>query len=68
MLINWTRPLLILGTSGVIFHFYFIFRLIHVSKQNSPGWDAAIFGITSGAFLFACVQLKGRQAYHAFMG
>ena len=32
---------LFLGASGVIFHFYFIFDKIHLSKQNSPRWDAA---------------------------
>ena len=32
-----------------IFYFYFIFDDIHVSKQNSPGRDAAYCGVTSGA-------------------
>ena len=35
----------------------------HISKPNSPRWDAAIRGVTSGAILFAYVPLKGRQAY-----
>ena len=43
---------LILGASGVIFHFYFILDEIHVNKQNSPRWDAAFF---CGAILFAYV-------------
>ena len=34
-----------------------------LSKRNSPRWDAAFCGITSGAMLFAYVPLKGCQAY-----
>ena len=30
--------------------------LIHESKQNSPRWDAAFCGVTSGTILFAYVQ------------
>ena len=30
-----------LGALGVIFHFYFIFDKIYLSKQNSPRRDAA---------------------------
>ena len=33
------------------------------SKENSPRWDAAFCGVTSGGILFAYVPLKGRQAY-----
>ena len=47
--------ILFLGTSGVIFHFYLISNENHVSQQNSPRWDAAFCGVTSGAILFACV-------------
>ena len=33
-LINWTSPFSILGVSGALFHFLFLFRIdIHVSKQ-----------------------------------
>ena len=42
--------------------FFFIYILffdeIHVSKQNSPSWDAAYCGVTSGAILFAYVPKK----------
>ena len=31
------------------------------SKQNSPRWDAAFCGVTSGAILFAYVPRKRRQ-------
>ena len=53
ILIIWMSPLL--GALGVIFHFCFIFRLNHVSKHNSPRWDAASCGVTSGAIQFANV-------------
>ena len=56
-------PIFILGASGVIFHFISFFHEIHFSKQNSPIWDAALGGVTSGAILFACVPKKGRHAY-----
>ena len=35
----------------------------HISKQNSPRWDAAFCGVTSGAILFAYVPYVERQAY-----
>ena len=35
----------------------------HVSKQNSPRWDAAVRGVTSWAILFAYVPSQERQAY-----
>ena len=37
----------ILGASGVVFHFYFIFDENYVSKQNSPRLNAAYCGGTS---------------------
>ena len=40
----------ILGASGVISHFHFIFDESHLSKQNSPRWDATFCGDTSGLF------------------
>ena len=46
-------PLSFLRASGVIFHFISFSDKIHVSKQNSPTWDAASCGVTSGAILFA---------------
>ena len=30
----------------------------HVSKQNSPRWDAAFCGVTSGEILFAMSHKK----------
>ena len=38
--INWTSPFLILGVSGVLFHFYSIPKDIPVSKQWRPWLDA----------------------------
>ena len=61
--IIWMSPFSILGESGVIFHFYFIFIEIPVSKQYSPRWDATFCGVSSGAILFAYVLKIGRQAY-----
>ena len=42
------------------FFIFFIsfFDEISLCKQNSPRWDAAICGVTSGAILFAYVPLK----------
>ena len=34
------------GTAGVIIHFNSFFDENHVSKQNSPRWDAAFCGVT----------------------
>ena len=39
---------------GIRSNFSF-FDEIHVSKQNSPRWDAAFCSVTSGAILFAYV-------------
>ena len=44
-----------LGASGVLFHFISFSRKNHISKQNSPRWDAAKRGVTSGAIMFAYV-------------
>ena len=38
---NWMGTLSFLGAVGVIFTFISFFDEIHVSKQNSPRWDAA---------------------------
>ena len=54
---------LILGASGVIFHFYLLFDENRISKQKSPRWDAAFCGVISGAILIVYVPSKGRQAY-----
>ena len=59
----WMSSLSFLGASGVIFHFISFFDENQNCKQNSPRWDAAFCGVTSGAVLFAYVPLKGRQAY-----
>ena len=51
---------------GVMCDFYFFFSFldeISLCKQNSPRWEAAFCGVTSGAMLFAYVPQKGRQAY-----
>ena len=45
------------GASGAFFTFISFVDEIHVSKQNSPRWDTAFFGVTSGALLFAYVPL-----------
>ena len=44
-----------LGASGVIFHFISFSGNNHIGKQNSPRWDAAKRGVTSGAIMFAYV-------------
>ena len=62
IIIIWASLLSFLGAAGVIFNFYLTFDEIPVSKQNSPRWDAAFCGITSGAILFAYVPQKGHQA------
>ena len=44
--------------SGIRSNFSFFFSFFdenQVSKQNSPRWDAAFCGVTSGAILFAYV-------------
>ena len=58
-----------LGESTVIirnirsdFEFLFHFDVTPLSIQNSPRWDAAFCGVTSGAILFVCVLQKGHQA------
>ena len=60
--IIWASPLSFLGALCVILNFIQIFDEISLSKQNSPGWDAAFCGVTSGAMLFAYVPQKERQA------
>ena len=45
--------------SDFCFFFISFFDEFSLSKQNSPRWDAAFCGVTSGAILFA----YGRQAY-----
>ena len=39
----------------------FIFRGVSLCKQNSPRWDAAFCGVTSGAMLFAYVPQKDNR-------
>ena len=45
---HYDASILILGTTGIIFMFISSCDKIHVSKQNSPRWDAAFCGVTSG--------------------
>ena len=49
----------ILGESGVILNDYSFFYNFSLSKQNSPIWDAAFCGVTSGAMLFCLCPIKG---------
>ena len=59
---NLDESIFILG--ALVFSFFIaVFDEIHVSKQNSPRWDAAICGVTSGAILFGLCSIKVRQAY-----
>ena len=53
------------GHQESLFIFVSFFDEIHVSKLNSPRWEVALCGFTSGAILFAYVPLKGGQAYRA---
>ena len=47
---HWDESIFILrGTRSIFFIFISFFDEIHVSKQNSPRWDAAFCGVTSGA-------------------
>ena len=58
-----------LGESTLIFRgFRCDIKILHhfsmkFLQANRPKWDAAFCGITSEAMLFACVPLKGCQAY-----
>ena len=48
------ESIFILGVLGVYYSFLFhFFDEIPVRKQNSPRYDAAFCGVTSGAILFA---------------
>ena len=49
-----------LGASGVIFlsFLFHFFDECHVSKQNSPRWDAVFSGATFVAILFAYLPKK----------
>ena len=55
IIIDWMSPRSFLGASGMIFKFIPVYDEIPLIKQNSPRWDAAFCGITSGAILFANV-------------
>ena len=50
----------------MILNFYFIFYEIPISKQNSPRWDAAFCGVTSGAMVFAYVPQKRKPGLNEF--
>ena len=45
---------------NLIFSIKFLCKFL--CKQDSPRWDAAFCGVTSGAMLFVYVPQKGRQA------
>ena len=51
------------GVRSYFDFFILFFDEISLCKQNSPRWDAAYCGVTSGAILFAYVPHKERQAY-----
>ena len=50
--------LIILGASGVIFHFYFIFREKHVSKQKSPSGKQCFAASHLGIF---CLPMSHKK-------
>ena len=54
----WISPLSFVGTSGVIFHFNSFFDKIHVSKQNSPRWDASFAASHLGLF---CLPMSHKK-------
>ena len=62
ILIKWVSPFHFRGNRSFFFFFFFFFSFldeIHVSKQNSPRWDAAAFcGVTSGAILLPMSHKK----------
>ena len=64
ILIIWMIPFSFLGESGVFLHFIPFFDEIPVSIQNSPRWDAAFCGVTSGAIMFAHVPYKRTTGIH----
>ena len=51
------------GNRISFFIFVSCFDENHVSKQNSPRWEAEFCDVTSWAILFAFVALKGHTAY-----
>ena len=60
IIINWVSPLSFLGASEVIFlNSIQFFNENSISKHNSPRWDAAFCGVTSGVIMFAYVPIKG---------
>ena len=69
IIINWVSSLSLLGVLGLFFILFFsqFFDDNYLSKQNSPRWDAAFCGVTSGAILFANVPLKGTPGLNELM-
>ena len=63
IIINWVSSLSFLGVLGVFFYFLSHFFDEISMQQNSPRWDDAFCGFTSGAILFDDVPQKGRQSY-----
>ena len=51
-------PLSFVGVSGVILNFIQFFDKSSLSKQNSPRWDAAFCGVSSGSIVCLC-PIKG---------
>ena len=56
--------ILISPASGVIFKFCLIVDENSLSKQNSPRWDAAFCGVTSGAILFCMSLIRDARLNH----
>ena len=56
ILIILMSPLPFLGVSGLFFIFISFFDEIQNSEQNSPRWDAAYCGVTSGPILLAYIK------------
>ena len=54
----WKSPLSFLGALGVIFIFIPFSDYFSLSKQNSPRWDAAFCGDSSGAILLPMSHRK----------
>ena len=60
IIIIWASPLSFLGGIRSIFFFLLFIQFTDensLSKQYSPRWDATLCGVTSGAMLFAYVNL-----------
>ena len=66
ILINWTSPFPILGVSGVIFHFYFIFdRNFCMQKiaDPNPMPRSVAFDL-----VLHCLPMSQKMGRYAYMG